>query len=71
LTHRYHEGNDDDEEERQRREGDTNADGCFLNAAGDFLTVTIPVSATYPTGLTVGTTAPDNVAVVHFRVSVN
>jgi len=51
--------------------GDTNADGCFLNAAGDFLTVTIPVSATYPTGLTVGTAAPDNVAVVHFRVTVN
>ena len=51
--------------------GDTNADGCFLNAAGDDLTVTIPVSATYPTGLTVGTTAPDNVAVVHFRATVN
>ncbi|NND48113.1 MAG: DUF11 domain-containing protein, partial [Woeseiaceae bacterium] len=51
--------------------GDTNADGCFLNATGDFLTVTIPVSATYPTGLTVGTAAPDNVAVVHFRVTVN
>jgi uncharacterized repeat protein (TIGR01451 family) len=51
--------------------GDTNVDGCFLNAAGDYLTVTIPVSATYPTGLTVGTTAPNNVAVVHFRVTVN
>ena len=51
--------------------GDANADGCFLNVAGDYLTVTIPVSATYPTGLTVGTTAPDNVAVVHFRVTVN
>jgi len=51
--------------------GDSNADGCFLNAAGDDLTVTIPVSATYPTGLTVGTTAPDNVAVVHFRATVN
>ena len=52
-------------------DGDANADGCFLNAAGDYLTVTIPVSATYPTGLTVGTTAPDNVAVVNFRVTVN
>ena len=51
--------------------GDTNADGCFLNATGDYLTVTIPVSATYPTGLTLGTTAPDTVAVVHFRVTVN
>ena len=51
--------------------GDTNTDGCFLNAAGDDLTVTIPVSATYPTGLTVGTTAPNNVAVVHFRVTVD
>ncbi|MGB5577945.1 MAG: choice-of-anchor Q domain-containing protein, partial [Woeseiaceae bacterium] len=51
--------------------GDSNADGCFLNAAGDDLTVTIPVSGTYPTGLTVGTTAPDNVAVVHFRATVN
>ena len=51
--------------------GDTNADGCFLNAAGDFLTVSIPVSGPYPTGLTVGTTAPDNVVVVHFRATVN
>ena len=51
--------------------GDTNADGCFLSATGDYLTVTVPVSATYPTGLTVGTTAPDNVAAVHFRVTVN
>jgi len=51
--------------------GDTNADGCFLNAAGNFLTVGIPVSATYPTGLTIGTTAPNNIAVVHFRVTVN
>ncbi|MDH3546583.1 MAG: DUF11 domain-containing protein [Gammaproteobacteria bacterium] len=51
--------------------GDTNADGCFLNAAGDFLTVSIPVSGSYPTGLTVGTTAPDNAVAVHFRVTVN
>ncbi|MDH3362377.1 MAG: DUF11 domain-containing protein, partial [Gammaproteobacteria bacterium] len=51
--------------------GDSNADGCSLNATGDFLTVTIPFSASYPTGLTVGTAAPDNVAVVHFRVTVN
>ncbi|MDH3374625.1 MAG: DUF11 domain-containing protein, partial [Gammaproteobacteria bacterium] len=51
--------------------GDTNADGCFLNAAGDFLTVSIPVSGPYPTGLTVGTTAPNDVAVVRFRVTVN
>ena len=51
--------------------GDTNTDGCFLSAAGDDLTVTIPVSASYPTGLTVGATAPDNVVVVHFRATVN
>jgi len=51
--------------------GDINSDGCFLNAAGDFLTVSIPVNVTYPTGLTVGTIAPDNVAIVHFRVTVN
>ena len=51
--------------------GDTNTDGCFLSAGGDDLTVTIPVSASYPTGLTVGTTAPDNVVVVHFRATVN
>jgi len=51
--------------------GDTNTDGCFLNAGGDGLTVSIPVSLTYPTGLTVGTTAPDNVAILNFRVTVN
>ena len=51
--------------------GDTNTDGCFLNAAGDDLTVTIPVSASYPNGLIIGTTAPDNVVVVHFRATVN
>ena len=51
--------------------GDTNSDGCFLNAAGDDLTVTIPVSASYPNGLTVGATAPENVVVVHFRATVD
>ncbi len=51
--------------------GDTNTDGCFLSAAGDDLTVTIPISVTYPTGLTVGITAPENVVVVHFRATVN
>ena len=51
--------------------GDTNADGCFLNAAGNGLTVGIPVSVTYPTGLTIGTIAPDNIAIVNFRVTVN
>ena len=51
--------------------GDSNADGCFLNAAGDDLTVSIPISGTYPTGLTVGTTAPGNTVVVRFRVTVN
>ena len=51
--------------------GDTNTDGCFLSAAGDDLTVTIPVSASYPNGLIIGTTAPDNVVVVHFRATVN
>ena len=50
---------------------DVNADGCFLNAGGDMVTVSIPVSVTYPTGLTIGTSAPDNVVVVHFRVTVN
>lgn len=51
--------------------GDGNSDGCFLDAAGDSLTVSIPVSVSYPTGLTVGTTAPDDVVVVRFRVSIN
>lgn len=36
---------------------DTNAHGCFLNAWGDLLTA--------------GTTAPDNVVVVNFRITVN
>lgn len=51
--------------------GDSNADGCFLNGAGDFLTVSIPVSGSYPTGLTVGTTAPNDVATVRFRTTIN
>lgn len=51
--------------------GDSNSDGCFLDAAGDSLSVSIPVSATYPTGLTVGITAPDNVVVIRFQVSIN
>jgi hypothetical protein len=37
--------------------GDTNAGGYFPNAAGY--------------GLTISTTAPDNVAIVNFRVTVN
>jgi uncharacterized repeat protein (TIGR01451 family)/CSLREA domain-containing protein len=51
--------------------GDTNADGCFLNGAGDFLSVSIPVSGSYPTGLTIGTTAPNNVVVIRFRATIN
>lgn len=50
---------------------DSNGDGCFRDAAGDSLTVSIPVSGTYPTGLTVGTTAPDNEVIIRFRVSIN
>ncbi|MFW2404167.1 MAG: hypothetical protein ACN4GT_05315 [Gammaproteobacteria bacterium] len=50
---------------------DTNADGCFRDAAGDSLTVSIPVSAGFPTGLTVGTTAPDDEVVVRFQVSID
>ena len=49
---------------------DTNGDGCFRNVAGDSLTVSIPVSGTYPTGLTVGTGANDDV-VVRFQASIN
>lgn len=51
--------------------GDANADGCSLNASGDALSVTIPVSGAYPDGLSIGTTAPDNVVVVRFRATVN
>ncbi|MGI9290814.1 MAG: choice-of-anchor Q domain-containing protein [Gammaproteobacteria bacterium] len=50
---------------------DTNSDGCFLDADGDFLTVGVPVSGSYPDGLTVGTTAPNNVATVRFRATIN
>lgn len=50
---------------------DSNGDGCFRDAAGDSLTVSIPVSAPNPTGLTVGTTAPDNEVVIRFQVSIN
>lgn len=50
---------------------DSNGDGCFRDAAGDSLTVSIPVSGSYPTGLTVGTTAPDDELVVRFQVSIN
>lgn len=51
--------------------GDTNSDGCFLNVAGNSLSATIPVSATYPDGLSVGTVAPDNQVVVRFRATIN
>ena len=50
---------------------DTNGDGCFRNVAGDSLTVSIPVSGTYPTGLTVGTTAPDDEVIVRFQATIN
>ena len=50
---------------------DTNADGCFRNVAGDSLTVSIPVSVTYPTGLTVGITAPNDEVIVRFQASIN
>ena len=50
---------------------DTNSDGCFRNVAGDSLTVSIPVSGTYPTGLTVGTTAPDDEVIVRFQATIN
>ena len=50
---------------------DTNADGCFRDVAGDSLTVSIPISIPYPTGLTVGTTAPDDQVIVRFQVSIN
>lgn len=49
---------------------DTNTDGCFLDAGGTNLTVSIPVSIAYPTGLTVGTVAPNNSATVHFRATI-
>jgi uncharacterized repeat protein (TIGR01451 family) len=50
---------------------DSNGDGCFRDAAGDSLTVSIPVSVSYPSGLLVDTTAPDNVVVIKFQVSIN
>ena len=50
---------------------DTNGDGCLRNVAGDSLTVSIPVSGTYPTGLTVGTTAPDDEVIVRFQATIN
>lgn len=50
---------------------DSNGDGCFLNVAGDSLTVSIPISGTYPTGLTVSDTAPDDVVIIRFKVSVD
>ena len=51
--------------------GDSNTDGCFLNGAGDSLTVSIPVSGTYPTGLTVGATAPSDQVIVRFQATIN
>ena len=50
---------------------DTNVDGCFRNVAGDSLTVSIPVSVTYPTGLTVDTTAPNDEVIVRFQATIN
>ena len=50
---------------------DSNGDGCFRNAAGDSLSVSIPVSGTYPTGLTVGTTAPDDEVIIRFQVLID
>jgi len=50
---------------------DTNADGCFRDVAGDSLSVSIPVSVPFPTGLTVSATAPNDVVVVRFQVTVN
>ena len=52
--------------------GDTNGDGCFRNGANDSsLTVSIPVSVTYPTGLTVGITAPNDEVIVRFQALIN
>ena len=51
--------------------GDSNSDGCFLNGAGDSLTVSIPVSGTYPTGLTVGINAPTDDVIVRFQASID
>ena len=51
--------------------GDSNSDGCFLNGAGDSLTVSIPVSGSYPTGLTVGTNAPTDDVIVRFQATID
>jgi len=50
---------------------DTNGDGCFRDVAGDSLSVSIPISVTYPTGLTVGTVAPNDEVIIRFQVSIN
>ncbi len=50
---------------------DTNADGCFRDVAGDSLTVSIPVGGGYPTGLTLGTTAPNDTVIIRFQVRHN
>ena len=50
---------------------DTNGDGCFRDVAGDSLTVAIPVGGSYPTGLTLATTAPDDTVTIRFQVSIN
>ena len=50
---------------------DSNGDGCFRNAAGDSLSVSIPVSGTYPTGLTVSTTAPNDEVIIRFQVLID
>jgi len=50
---------------------DTNGDGCLRDVAGDSLSVSIPISVTYPTGLTVTTVAPDDEVIIRFQVSIN
>lgn len=50
---------------------DSNGDGCFRNPAGDSLSVSIPVSGTFPTGLTVGTTTPNDEVIIRFQVLID
>jgi len=50
---------------------DTNTDGCVRDVAGDSLSVSIPISVTYPTGLTVTTLVPDDEVIIRFQVAIN
>ena len=50
---------------------DSNGDGCFRNGTGDSLTVSIAGNLTYPTGLTVGTTAPNDQVIIRFQVLID